>query len=739
MRNARVLLILFASILLMIPAAKATQSTTSSTTLTPGTVSLYGTVNVASLPDETSLGQTSMENAPLHPQGEQSFQEAKDRANQGGFVPPGETTKIVATVDPIAAAALTPTVGLILEGGVGTFPNPCSCTPPDGAIGAGPSHVFSMVNTAGIIYTKTGSLLRGTFGLDSFFGVPGHRLSDPQVSYDASSGRWFASIVNIDTFQVLVAVSTSNDPTGTFNLYTINDPGHIPDQPVTGTNDDKYVVSVNDFSTSSPSFIGVHYFVLNKSELVAGVSTIDMAQNVPDPNMASLHPAQHLTSSTTFYLVTDCTGSCIPSPSSMTNTETVISITGVPPGAITASSSSFSIATSVIGPNALQPGTGMQLVTDDNRVESVVWESNSLWAAWNDACLPSGDTVTRTCLRLVQATTSGSSATKNQDFDFATTGGYYFYPAITSFHGQLAVTFGTSSLSVFPSALVTGRAASDPLNTLQTPITVRSGSAPDTSTRYGDYFGAATDPTPTAASTFWLEAEYRKDSTFQNWNTVISQVGAFSLPGPFDFAITVSPASGSIGQGAGTTATVTVSLVNGTTQSVSLSSAVSPVAMGLTSTLNPASSIPTFTSKLTISTSSSTPTGSYSIAVVGTNGTISRSATYFLTVTPPPDFSISASPSSLKMPRFGIDSTAITVTSLNGFSGTVSLSATPPTGVSVSFSPGLVTVPLGGSGVSLVTFTGSSVDSRGTFTVTLTGTSGSLSHSTTITLTITKH
>src|SRR6266851_6204999 len=667
MRNARVLLILFASILLMIPAAKATQSTTSSTTLTPGTVSLYGTVNVASLPDETSLGQTSMENAPLHPQGEQSFQEAKDRANQGGFVPPGETTKIVATVDPIAAAALTPTVGLILEGAVGTFPNPCSCTPPDGAIGAGPSHVFSMVNTAGIIYTKTGSLVRGTFGLDSFFGVPGHRLSDPQVSYDASSGRWFASIVNIDTSQVLVAVSTSNDPMGTFNLYTINDPGHIPDQPVTGTNDDKYVVSVNDFSTSSPSFIGVHYFVLNKSELVAGVSTIDMAQNVPDPNMASLHPAQHLTSSTTFYLVTDCTGSCIPSPSSMTNTETVISITGVPPGAITASSSSFSIATSVIGPNALQPGTGMQLVTDDNRVETVVWESNSLWAAWNDACVPSGDTVTRTCLRLVQATTSGSTATKNQDFDFAAAGAYYFYPAITSFHGQLAVSFGTSSLSVFPSALVTGRAASDPLNTLQTPITVRSGSAPDTSTRYGDYFGAATDPAPTAASTFWLEAEYRKDSTFQNWNTVISQVGAFSLPGPFDFAITVSPASGSIGQGAGTTATVTVSLVNGTTQSVSLSSAVSPAAMGLTSILNPASSPPSFASELSISTSSSTPTGSYSITILGTNGTISRSATYFLTVTPPPDFSISASPSSLKMPRFGIDSTAITVTSLNGF------------------------------------------------------------------------
>ena len=738
MRNGRLLLILFASFLLIIPAARAAPSTTSSIILTSGTVSLYGTVDVASLPDGTGLGQTGIENAPLHPQGEQAFQQAKDQANQEGFVPPGESTKIVATVDHIAAAALTPTVGLVLEGAVGGFPNPCSCSPPDGAVGVGPNHVFSMVNTAGIIYTKTGSLVRGTFSLDNFFGVPGHRLSDPQVSFDASSGRWFASDVNIDTLQVLVAVSTSSDPTGTFNLYTINDPGHLPDQPVTGTNDDKYVVSVNDFSTTSPSFIGVHYFVLNKSELVAGASTIDMAQNVPDPNMASLHPAQHLTSSTTFYLVTDCTGSCIPSPSSTTNTETVVSITGVPPGAITASSSSFSIATSVIGPNALQPGTGIQLTTDDNRVESVVWESNSLWAAWNDACVPSGDTVTRTCLRLVQATTLGSSATKSQDFDFATNGGYYFYPAITSFHGQLAVSFGISSISVFPSALVTGRAASDPLNTLQTPVTVRSGSAPDTSTRYGDYFGAATDPTPTAGSTFWLEAEYRKDPAFQNWNTVISQVGAFSLPGPFDFAITVSPASGSIGQGGGTTASVTVSLVNGTTQTVSLSSSVSPAAAGLTATLNPANGIPTFAGKLTISTNSATPIGSYSITVVGTNGTITRTATYFLTVTPPPDFTISASPSSLSMPRFGIDSTLITVTSLNGFSGTVTISATPPTGVSVGFSPRLVTVPPGGSGVSLVTFTGSSSDSRGTFTVTIAGTNGSLSHSTTITLTITK-
>src|SRR5262249_61326059 len=127
--------------------------------------------------------------------------------------------------------------------------------------------------------------------------------------------------------------------------------------------------------------------------LVAAAATIHPAQNTPDPNMFSLHPAQHLSTSTTFYLVTDCTGTCVPSPTSTTNTETVVSLTGVPPATVTSSSSSFTINTSVIGPNANQPNTGTKLNTNDNRVESVVWETNSLWAAWNDACVPSGDTV----------------------------------------------------------------------------------------------------------------------------------------------------------------------------------------------------------------------------------------------------------------------------------------------------------------------------------------------------------
>src|SRR2546428_5768970 len=740
MKNSRVLLILFASILLLIPTA-ATRAQAVSTTLTPGTASLIGTVNVSNL-QATGQSTVNTNRAPLHSQGLQAYDQAKAQAGQTGYVPTGEATQTVATA-PSTPSPLTTTVGLILEGAPGGSPNPCACSPPDVIAGVGPNHIFEMVNAAGIIYTKSGSLAKATFGLDSFFGVPGASLSDPQVSFDAGSGRWFASIININTNQVLVAVSTSNDPTGTFNLYAISDPNHLPDQPVTGTNDDKYVVSVNDFNTAGTSFIGVHYFVLNKSELVAGAATIHTASNTPDPNMFSLHPAQHLSSSTTFYLVTDCTGSCVPSPTSQTNTETVVSLTGVPPATVTVSSSSFSIATSVIGPNAAQPGTSTTLATNDTRVESVVWESNSLWASWNDACVPSGDTATRTCLRLVQATTSGATATKAQDFDLSASGQYYFYPAVSSSQGQLVGSFGRSSSSIFTSAMATGRASTDPVNTLQAPAVIRAATTADTSTRYGDYFGAATDPTPTASSTFWVAGEYRKSTTFQNWNTVIGQIASFSSGGTFDFSVSLNPSSGSVVQGSGTTSTVTVGLVSGTSQTASLTTSISPTASGLTATVNPTSGTPTYTSTLTISTTTSTPTGTYSITVTGTSGTLSHSAIYTLTVTAPVtgDFSISALPSSLTMNRFGSASTTITITSLSGFSGTVSLSTGAlPAGLTASFNPTSVTVASGGSGTSTLTFNRhGGMTATGTFTVTVTGTSGGLTHSATITLTITKH
>jgi subtilase family serine protease len=98
---------------------------------------------------------------------------------------------------------------------------------------------------------------------------------------------------------------------------------------------------------------------------------------------------------------------------------------------------------------------------------------------------------------------------------------------------------------------------------------------------------------------------------------------------------------------------------------------------------------------------------------------------------PSPDFSLSASPSSVSVTRGSNGTSTITITPSNGFTGSVTLSASGlPSGVTAAFNPNPAT------STSTVTFTASGTAATGTVTVTATGTSGSLTHTTTITLTV---
>jgi subtilase family serine protease len=97
-----------------------------------------------------------------------------------------------------------------------------------------------------------------------------------------------------------------------------------------------------------------------------------------------------------------------------------------------------------------------------------------------------------------------------------------------------------------------------------------------------------------------------------------------------------------------------------------------------------------------------------------------------------PDYSLSASPSSLSVAQGSSGTSTITVTGINSFSGSVSLTASGlPSGVTASFSPASATT------TSTLTLTASSTATVGSATVTITGTSGSLVHTTTVALTIT--
>ena len=102
-----------------------------------------------------------------------------------------------------------------------------------------------------------------------------------------------------------------------------------------------------------------------------------------------------------------------------------------------------------------------------------------------------------------------------------------------------------------------------------------------------------------------------------------------------------------------------------------------------------------------------------------------------------PDFSVSASPSSLTINQGSNGTSTITVTSLNGFNSATTLSASGlPSGVTAAFSTNPVTPPANGTATSTLTLTASSTATTGSATVTITGTSGSTTHTTTIALTV---
>jgi subtilase family serine protease len=201
------------------------------------------------------------------------------------------------------------------------------------------------------------------------------------------------------------------------------------------------------------------------------------------------------------------------------------------------------------------------------------------------------------------------------------------------------------------------------------------------------------------------------------------------------FTLSASPNSLTITQGTSGTSTITVNDQNGFSGSVTLSASGLP--SGVTAGFSPNPT--TGTSVLTLTASGTATTGTATVTITGTSGSLTATTTITLTVnaTASPNFTISASPSSLTITQGTSGTSTITVTSQNSFSSATTLSASGlPSGVTATFSTNPVTPPANGSVTSTLTLTASGTATTGTATVTITGTSGSLSHSTTITLTV---
>jgi hypothetical protein len=403
-----------------------------------------------------------------------------------------------------------------------------AAAPPDTTLGVGNGFVVEPLNDSVSVYKSTGQFVGGA-DLNAFLSSPsGHSVTDPQVVFDSvtTDHRFYMTMLGFDpsTFdsEVLLAVSKTSDPTGSWNQYSLGTTsGMLQDQPFLGLSDDKLTISVNDSTTSQ--FLGGATYVLNKADADAG-ATIHQQSFGPELAYFRPSPARSTSATTTQYVVSN------DSPSLH-----VMAITGVPTATTTAlrTVTTLTIAATAIPPDGSEPSQPFSIATDDTRTLEAVWQSNVLWVGANDGCLPSNDNTERSCLRLIElaAPISGTPSV-TQDVDVSATGVDLYYPGVALDKSQnlyVPSTFSDDS-TAYPSGQVLAFAGGDPASSAVT--TLHSGTyynGPESTFptwRWGDYSGAAIDPSnPTDV---WVATEFGGGDTGfgtgTNWATQLSQV-----------------------------------------------------------------------------------------------------------------------------------------------------------------------------------------------------------------------
>jgi subtilase family serine protease len=196
---------------------------------------------------------------------------------------------------------------------------------------------------------------------------------------------------------------------------------------------------------------------------------------------------------------------------------------------------------------------------------------------------------------------------------------------------------------------------------------------------------------------------------------------------PATFTLAATPASVSVNSGASGTSTIAIAAQNGFDSTVAL--AASGLPAGVIASFG---AIKSGQSTVTFTAASSATATTATVTITGRSGALSATTSIALTVTLPPTFTLSASPTALSVPRGATGTSTLTLTPQNGFTSTVTVSVSGlAAGVVGSFSAGATP-----SNATLTLAVPASA-STGTSTVTVIGKAGSLTKTATISLTVT--
>jgi uncharacterized repeat protein (TIGR01451 family) len=432
----------------------------------------------------------------------------------------------------------------------------CFCAPPDTNGEVGATQYVQIVNQAIQVFDKTdgSSLLDPTDIATLWQGFGGvcetDTEGDPVVVYDQLANRWVVSqFAGINTSggaatDECIAVSTSNNATGTWNLYGFHLGTHFFDYPKLAVWPDGYYMSDNVFDASTSDYLGPQAFAFNRAAMLAG------------------NPATFVTKGITGgptedpFLPADLDGSTPPPVNApdpfvefpgnntykvyrfhadfTTPANTTFTLAGSPAAA------AFTLLCGNTRSCVPQLGTtdGLDALADRPMFRAAYRNFGVGGESLVSNFTVSSNGVAGVRWFQLNNVTSGTPTVVQESTYQPDTTWRWLGSAAQDSAGDLALGFSASSAAIHPQIRYAGRLAGDTPNTLaqgEATLFAGKGSQADTGNRWGDYSDMTIDPVDDC--TFWYTNEYLADDGTFNWRT---RIGNFKFPGCGPAAAAVS-------------------------------------------------------------------------------------------------------------------------------------------------------------------------------------------------------
>jgi hypothetical protein len=497
--------------------------------------------NHAFIPSLRDIAPVTVQQEPTHETLDLSLQQSADVASSN------------AVAAKLASNSVLDFLGL--GNGVSGFNVGTPVASTNGAAGA--TQFVQIVNDAFAVYNKsTGAMVLGPTHVSTFWASLGGQCSEPNMDeiaqYDKLANVWLLMMpVYGIPAQFCVAVSTTSDATGSWNLYqfavplnSVCDCHPMPDYPKVAVWPDGYYISYHQ-TWNGTTYYGPGICALNRSSMLEGAASAAMqCFNITSTNQNTWLPSD-LDGTTpppagtpNYLLAFDPNDESLDLWQLHLNWTTPASSTLTGPSNIPVAAflegcgDTYTVFTPA--DNCVpQAGTSVMLGEfGDELMYRVAYRNYGGYQA-----LAANHTVTvnsssnQTGIRWYVLRNSGSGFGLYQEGTYAPDSNYRWMGSIAMDKvGDVAVGYNVSSSSMSPSIRYTGRLSTDASGTMEGEIDALSSIGVSTSSqtdsvRWGDYASMAVDPVNDC--NFWFTTVYQAANSDNLWST---RIVAFNFP-----------------------------------------------------------------------------------------------------------------------------------------------------------------------------------------------------------------